>query len=103
MPNNNLRHTYEMHQSLTRDKITHTAKECSMLKRSSSATTNPNRAPEAIVSDYKSLIRNKPTSLFSNTKSDHQNKKGIADSNEHGLVDAHDDDEEKKMLFCKKS
>ena len=78
-------------------------KDHSMLKTNAGATTSPNRATEANDSDCKSLIRNKPTSPSSSTKSDHQNKKGNEDSNDHGLADAHDDDEEKTMIFCKNS
>ena len=38
MPNNNLRHIHEMHQSLTRDKIIHITKECRMLKKTLAQT-----------------------------------------------------------------
>ena len=103
MPNNNLRRTHEAHQSLTRDKTIHIVKEHSLLKASTTTTTNPNRATESNVSDCNSLIRNKPTSPSSNTKSDHQNEKGNEDSNNHRLAHTRDDNEEKKAMFCKKS
>ena len=102
MLNNNLRHTHEMHQSLMKDKIIHIMKERSVLKARISATTSPNHANEANASDCKSLIRNEPRPPSSNTKSNNQNKKCNEDSNNHGLFDARDDDEEKQMLFCKK-
>ena len=73
-----------------------------MLKGSTSATTNPNRATKTNDSDCKSLIQSKLAFLSSNAKSDHQNIKGNKDSNDHRLVDACDDDEENTMLFCKK-
>ena len=86
MPNNNLRRAHETCQALKRDKTIRIVKEHTMLKTSTSTTTNPNRATEASVTDCKSLIRKKPTSPLLNTKSDHQNKKFNEDSNDHRLV-----------------
>ena len=102
MPSNNLRDTHEMRQSLTKDETTHIVKECSTLKTSTSTTTNPSSANVASASACKSLIRNKPTSPSSNTKLGSQNKQGNEDSNDYGLVDARDDDEEQKILLYQK-